>query len=175
MAAVTVHSNFGAQENKVCHCYHCFPTYLHEVMGHEVSWSSFFECWVLSQVFHSPFAFIKRLFKFSSFSSIRVVSSAYLKLMVFLSTVLILACALSSLALHMMYSAYKLNKQGDNIQFWHTPFPIWNQSIVPCSVLTVASWPALRFYRREGKYFGILISSRIFHSFLWSTQSKAFA
>jgi len=29
-----------------------------------------------------------------------------------------------------MYSAYKLNKQGDNIQPWHTPFPIWNQSVV---------------------------------------------
>ena len=29
-----------------------------------------------------------------------------------------------------MYSAYKLNKQGDNIQPWRTPFPIWNQSVV---------------------------------------------
>ena len=37
----------------------------------------------------------------------------------------------------MMYSAYKLNKQGDNIRPWRTPFPIWNQS-VPCPVLTVA-------------------------------------
>ena len=35
-----------------------------------------------------------------------------------------------------MYSAYKLNKQGDNIQTWHTPFPIWNHSVVPCPVLT---------------------------------------
>ena len=35
----------------------------------------------------------------------------------------------------MMYSAYKLNKQGDNIQPWCTPFPILNQSIVPCVVL----------------------------------------
>ena len=26
-----------------------------------------------------------------------------------------------------MYSTYKLNKQGDNIQPWHTPFPIWSQ------------------------------------------------
>ena len=26
-----------------------------------------------------------------------------------------------------MYSAYKLNKQGDSIQPWRTPFPIWNQ------------------------------------------------
>ena len=31
----------------------------------------------------------------------------------------------------MMYSAYKLNKQGDNIHPWRTPFPIWNQSVVP--------------------------------------------
>ena len=39
----------------------------------------------------------------------------------------------------------KNNKQGDNIQPWHTPFPIWNQSVVPSPVLTVASWPAYRF------------------------------
>ena len=38
-----------------------------------------------------------------------------------------------------MCSAYNLNKQGDNIQPWCTPFPIWNQS-VPCPVLTVASF-----------------------------------
>ena len=43
--------------------------------------------------------------------------------------------------------AYTLNKQGDNIQPWHTPFPIWNQSVFPCPVLTVASWPAYRFLR----------------------------
>ena len=29
----------------------------------------------------------------------------------------------------LLYCAYKLNKQGDNIQPWHTPFPIWNQSV----------------------------------------------
>ena len=37
-----------------------------------------------------------------------------------------------------MHSSYKLNKHGDNIQPWRTPFPIWNQSVVPCTVLTVA-------------------------------------
>ena len=36
----------------------------------------------------------------------------------------------------MMYSAYNLNKQGDNIQPWYTLFPIWNQSVIPCPVLT---------------------------------------
>ena len=32
MAAVTIYSDFGAQENKVCHCFHCFPSICHEVM-----------------------------------------------------------------------------------------------------------------------------------------------
>ena len=36
--------NFGAQENEVCHCFHCFPIYCHEVMGSEGPWSLFFEC-----------------------------------------------------------------------------------------------------------------------------------
>ena len=56
-------------------------------------------------------------------------SSAYQKLLIFLLAILILACASSSLAFHMMCSAYKLNKQGDDIQPWCTPFPIWNQSV----------------------------------------------
>ena len=62
----------------------------------------------------------------------------------------------------MMYSAYKLNKQGDNIQLWRTPFPIWNQSVVPCPVLTVASWPAYRFLMKQIRWSGIPISFRIF-------------
>ena len=48
----------------------------------------------------------------------------------------------SSPAFLMMYSAYKLNKQGDNIQPCCTPFPIWNQSVVPFLVLIVTSSPA---------------------------------
>ena len=72
-----------------------------------------------------------------------------------------------------MYSAYKLNKQGDNIQPWSTPFPIWNQSVVPCLVLAVASWPAYRFLSRQVRWSGIPTSLRLFHSLLWSTQSKA--
>ena len=30
-------------------------------------------------------------------------------------------------------------------------FLIWNQSVVPCPVLTVASWPAYRFLRRQDR------------------------
>ena len=69
----------------------------------------------------SYLTFIKRLFSSSSLSAIRVVSSAYLKLLVFLSAILSPACASSRLAFLMMYSACKLNKQGDNIQCSRTP------------------------------------------------------
>ena len=82
---------------------------------------------------------------------------------------LIPACALSSLAFHMMYSAYKLNKQSDNIQPWRTPFPIWNQSVFPCLVLTVVSWPAYRFLRRLVRWFGIPTSWRIFQFVVLNT------
>ena len=70
-----------------------------------------------------------------------------------------------------MCSAYKLNGQGDNIQPWRTLFPIWNQSVVPCPVLTFASWPAYKFLKRQIRWSGIPISWRIFHSLLWFTQS----
>ena len=118
----------------------------------------------------SSFTFIKKHFSSSSLSAIRVVSSAYLRLLIFLPAVLIPAYASSSPAFLMMYSAYKLNKQGDNTQPWRTPFQIWNQSVVPCPVLTVASWPEYRFLRRQVRWSGIPISWRIFHSLLWSTQ-----
>ena len=61
-----------------------------------------------------------------------------------------------------MYPAYKLNKQGDNIQPWRIPFPIWNQCAVLHPVLTVASWPAYRFLKRKVRWSGITISWRIF-------------
>ena len=73
------------------------------------------------------------------------------------------------------HSVYKINKQGDNIQSWLTPFPIWNQSVVPCPILTAASWSAYKFLRRQVRWSGIPIPLRIFHSLLWYTQSKALA
>ena len=59
-------------------------------------------------------------------------------------------------------SAYKLNKQCDNTQTWHNPCPNWNQSVVPCLVLTVASWPTYIFLRSQVRWSGIPISWRIF-------------
>ena len=99
----------------------------------------------------SSFTFIKRHFSSSSLSAVKVVSSAYLGLLIFLPAILIPACDSSSPPFHMMYSAYKLNKQGDNIQPWHTPFLIWNHITsyinARCGisewVLTVQSCPTL--------------------------------
>ena len=102
------------------------PSICREAMGPDVMIFVFcFECWGLSQLFYS-FTYIKRLFSSSSLFAIRVVSSAYLRLLIFLLAVLIPAYALSSPVFSVMYSACKLNKQGDNIQPWRTPFPIWN-------------------------------------------------
>ena len=129
MAAIAICIGFGAPENKVSHCFHCWAIYL--------PWSDGTRCHDLSFLNVEPtfslssFTFIKRLFSSSSLS-------AYLRLLIFLLAILIPACASSSSAFLTMYSAYKLDKQGDNIQPWHTPFPIWNQSVVPCPVLTVA-------------------------------------
>ena len=172
MAAVTICTDLVAHKSKICHCFHCFPIYL--------PWSDGTRChdlsfWTLSfkPTFSlSSFTSIKGFFSSSSVSAIKVVSSAYLRLLIFLPAILIPAYALSSLAFHMMYSAYTLNKQGDNIQPWCTPFPVWNQFIVPCLVLIVASWPTYRFLRRQVRWSGMPICWRIFHSLLWSTQSE---
>ena len=170
MAAVTICGDFGAQKIKSATVSTGSPCICHEVMGLDAMILVF---WTLSYkpTFSlSSFTFIKRLFSSSSLSAIRVVSSAYLRLLIFLLA--IPACVSSSPTFLMMYSVYKLNKQGDNTQPLRTPFPIWNQSVVPCPVLTVTSWLSHRFLKRQVRWSGIHISFRIFHSLLWSMQSK---
>ena len=84
MAAITICSDFGAPQNKVWHCFHCFPIYLPWSDGtrcHDLSFRTvkFKETFSLSF-----FTFIKRVFSSSSLSAIRVVSPAYLRLLKFL-------------------------------------------------------------------------------------------
>ena len=153
------------------------PSICHEVMGQDAMILVF---WMLSfkPAFSlSSFTVIKRLSSSSLIFPIRVISYAYLRSLISLLAILIPACVSSNLAFPMMYSAYRLNKRIDNIQPWHTPFPLWNQSVVTCQVLTVASWPAYRFLRRHVRWSRISISWRIFHSLcdphsqrLWCSQ-----
>ena len=136
-----------------------------EVMGHN---GMIFVFWMLSfkPTFSlSSFTLIKRLLSSSLLSAIRVVSSVYLRLLIFLQGILIPACELSSWASHILYSVYNLNKQGDNIQPWCTSFPVlfpmlcnskldielWNYWIIfsknnlmiKCCCLVVQSCPTL--------------------------------
>ena len=92
------------------------PTICHEVMGLDAMILVFLMLSFKPAFSLSCFTFINRFFCFSLLSVIRVVSSAYLRLLLFLPAILIPSCESSSPACHMMYSAYKLNKQGDNIQ-----------------------------------------------------------
>ena len=145
---------FEPKKTKSVTVYIVSPSICHEVMGPD---AMIFLLWMLSfkpTFLLSSFTFIKRLFS-SSLFAIRVVLSAYLSLLIFFSAVLIPACVSSSPAFYVIYTSCKLNKQGDNIQPWHTPFPIWNQSVVPCPFLTVASWPAYRFLKRQVRWSGI--------------------
>ena len=113
------------------------PSICHEVMGPDAMILVF---WMLSfkPTFSlSSFTFIRRLFSCSSLSAIRVVSSAYLKLLIFLLANLVPACASSSPAFLKMYSVYKLNKQSWQYTALTYSFPFWNQSVVSCPVLTL--------------------------------------
>ena len=90
------------------------PSICHEEVGPDATilvfrMLSFKPAFLLSYL-----AFIKRLFS-SLLSHIRVVSSAYLRLLTFLPAIFIPAFDSFSLAFCLMYSAYKSNKQGDNI------------------------------------------------------------
>ena len=158
MAAVTVWRGLEPPQNKVCHCFHCFPIYLPWSDGMPWSGTRYHDLvfWILSFKPAFPlsyFTFIKRLFSSSLLSAIRVISSAYLRWLIFLPAILIPACDWSCPHFR-----------------WCTLFPVLNQSIVACLVLTVASLPAYRILRRQVRWSDIPISLRIFHSFLWSKQ-----
>ena len=86
MAAVTICSDFEAPKIKSVIVSIVSPSVCYEVMGPDlVIWTLTF-----NPTF-SPFSFtfIKRLCSFSSLSAIRVVSSAYLRLLIFLPAILI--------------------------------------------------------------------------------------
>ena len=91
---------FGAQEDKVCHC---FPIYLPWSDGLDAMILLFWMPSFKAAFSLSAFIFIKRLFSSSLLFAIRD-----LRLLIFLLAILIPACASSSPAFHMMYCAYEL-------------------------------------------------------------------
>ena len=92
-------------QNKVCHCFHCFPIYLPWTDGTGCDDLSFLNVKFRPTFSLSSFTFIKKLFSSSSLWAIKAVSSACLKLLIFLPVILIPACSSSSPEFLMMYSA----------------------------------------------------------------------
>ena len=87
-------------------------------------------------------------------------SSAYLRLFIFLLAILIQACPTSSPACHTMNSAYKLNKQ---VTIYILDVLLSLFGISCCSMCSsVSSCPAYGFHRRQVRWSGIPISLRIF-------------
>ena len=84
-----------------------------------------------------------------------MVLSAYLRLLISLPAIFIPACAPSSPTCHMMYSACRLNNQGDNIQPWCTLFP--DLESVCCSMSRFPE-TCIQFLRRQVRWSGISIS-----------------
>ena len=170
MATVTVCSDFGAQENKVCHCFHFSPIYPHEVMGPD---AMIFIFWMLSfkPAFHSPLSSSGSLVPFCflplKWYHLYIWGCWYFSQQSWFQLVLHPAWHFVWCSLHMRISRVTIYSLGVL-----TPFPIWNQSVFPCPVLTVASWPAYRFLRRQVIWSSIPISLRIFHSFYCDLRSQ---
>ena len=111
MTAVTICSDFEVKKIKSATVSTISPSICHEVIG-LAAMILVFRMLSFKPTFSlSSFAFIRRLFSSSLLSAIRVVSSAYLRLLTFLLAILIPACASSSPAFHMMCSAYKLDNR----------------------------------------------------------------
>ena len=93
----------------------------------QMPWSSFSQCWALSQLFHSPLSLSSRGFlvlcTFCHKGGVICVSEVIDISPGNLDSSL---CFFQSRVSHDVLCK-ELNKQGDNTQPWHTPFPIWNQ------------------------------------------------
>ena len=110
MAAVTIPSDFGAHENKICHFFHFLPSICHEMMRSDAMILVFLMLSFKSTFSLSSFTLIKKLFSSFLLSAIRVVSPTYLRLLIGLLAILIPACDSSSSAFYMMYSVQKLSR-----------------------------------------------------------------
>ena len=167
MTAVTICSDFGAPKIKSLTVALVSPSICHEVMGPDAMILVF---WMLSlkpgfSLFQLHQEALYFLFTFCLKGSIICISEV---IDISPSNLDSSLCFIQS---NISYDVLcMLSKQDDSIQLWHTSFPIWNQSVVPYPVLTIASWHVYRFPRRQIRWSDIPISWRIFHSSLRSTQ-----
>ena len=148
MAAITICSDLEPRKIKSDTVSPVSPSISYEVMGPDamivVSWMMSFKPTFLL----SSFNFIKKLFSSSLFYAIQVVSSAYLRLLIFLLAILIPACVSSSPAFFMMYSAYKLSKQRWRYAALTYSFPYLEPVCCSMSISKCCSLNSIQFFQK---------------------------
>ena len=171
MAAITICSDFGAPQNKVCHC---FPIYLPWSNGPDAMILVF---WTLS---------LKPALSLSSLPSSRSSLAPLGFLPLEWCHLHICGCCCSSrlswlqLVTHPAWHFSWCAQCIGNINRLTADSPVvllsqsWTSQLFmqgsDCCFLT-----SYRFLRRQVRWSDVPISLRAFHSFSWSTQSKALA
>ena len=144
MGAITICSGFGTQKNGLL--FPLLPHLFAMKWWDWMPWSQFFH-WVFNQLFHSPVSLSSR----GSLVLLHVLPQGWCHLCIrgywYFSWQSWFQLVLPP-AWHLADVLCIEVKQGDNIQPWCIPFPNNNQS-VQCPDLTVASWPAYRFLKRQ--------------------------
>ena len=140
----------------------------------QVPWCQFFECWVSSQLFTLLFQPHQRLFSSSSFSAIRVVSSAYLRLLIFLSVVLISACDFIQPSIS--HGVLCIEVKWTEWQYITLSYSFPNFEPVRCSMSgsNCCFLTDIEISQETGTVVWYSHLFKCFYSSLWSTQSKAF-
>ena len=166
MAEVTICNDFRAPQNKV---WHCFPSISHEVMGPD---AMIFVFWALSQLFRSPLSLSSRGF----LAPLHFLDKGGV---ICISEVIDISPGSldSSLCFFQPSISHDVLCIQVKIAGWQYTALVYSFSYlepVCCSMSSsnCCSWPAYRFLKRQVRWSGIPISFRIFHSLLWSTQSK---
>ena len=131
MATITICSDFGAPKIKPDTVSTVSPFISHDVMGQD---GMIFVgvCCALSPGSHFPLSFHQGLYSSSSFFAIRVVLSAYLRLLIFILAIWTPASASSIPAFLMMYSVFTSSTTLTSSSFYLEP--------VCCSMATSNCW-----------------------------------
>ena len=179
MATVTIHNDFGAQEEEIGHYFHLSPSVCHAGMGLYAMILVFLIFSFKLALSPSSFTLIKRLFSSSSLSAITVASSTYLRLLMFLPPILIPACNSSSPAFLVMWSAYRLNKRWQKTAL---SYSFLNPEPVSCSIQGSDCWflTHIQVSQKTSKMVWYFCLSKIFPQFimihtktlLWSMKQR---
>ena len=126
-----------------------------------IPWFSFSECWVLSQLFHSPLSFSSRdsyfLFAFCHNSGVICITEA---IDIFPGSLNSSLCFIQP-AFCTMHSAYKLNKQGDNTALTYS-FPNVEQVCCIMSSYNCCFLTGIQISQEEGQ---VVCYSHLFQNF----------